>query len=587
MTIMRARVLIRFGLITAIFGGLLAVAPLAEPWHLVKLAALAAGGLLAWLGLWRVPLRSTPLDRPLAALWAVMLLSTAFSAERPTAIFGAYPQPFYGLLPLGLCTALYYAVAMSGAEAPLDDVLDWLLVASLPFTVYGVAQRLGGDFILHATLQYGRIISTIGSPVMLGACLVPLVPLALHRALEKKGALAPVACGLIVLALVMTWARGAWISAAAAVALYLLLTGRARRKHVLALLLIAPVALFALQRALKKEASDSMRVEMIRSAATIFRSSPWLGSGPDNFQNPFRREKTDAYIRVTNGTFTAPLSAHDDLIQVLVTLGLLGLLAYAWLLWALATGPVSISACQDRRIAAIAAGLAGLFLQAKVNPIPISALALAAAMTGLAARQGKPIKAAAGRAAAALAAVFCAASLALLARVIAADAAFMDGQALVSTKTLGNPAFMVGVNDVRRATELNPWLLDYLSLRCAVIFRILPYVPPEQGRQLIDKTLQLTEDGVRRHPGSPTAHDLRATALALSASRYGSGRMAEALAEIKTASEMDPTFTFTLRRRIEIARALGDKAEFDQATAQYRHVIALTHEPEQWTPLLQ
>lgn len=583
--------LTRLGFILAIAGGLLAVSPpLAEAYVLVKLLCLAAGGALMWAGLLRRPLSRTALDRPLLALWAVMLLSAAVSVDPPASVLGMYPQPFYGLLPLALCTALYYAAAAAAVDAAASDMmLDWMLAAAIPLSAFGISQKLFGDLLTAVPLPTGRITSTIGSPIMLGACLVLLAPLALHRLLVKKGPLALAAAPLIAAALVLTWARGAWLGAALAAALYLRLTGRlrARGRHVLvALLLLAPL-LAALQRGLQKKGSDAMRVEMLKSSLPAIRARPVLGSGPDTYLMALRRYKTDEFVRLTHSSRVVQYSAHNDLLQVAVTLGLGGLLAYAWLLWALGARLFGLlrSDPADGRAAAIAAGLFGLFVQAKVNPIPPSALALAAILAGLVLRDKASPPSGASRAAAAFAAALCLACALVLARFCAADYFFRIGRGIVNTVALAEPSFMAGVNQLRRAAELDPWVLDYRTQRCDVIFRVAPFTPPEQGRQLSEKALQLTEEGVRLHPGNPAAHELRATALALTV-RHGGDRLAEALAEVKTASTLDPTFVFTLRWRMDIARALRDRTEFEAARADYLRVIALTGDAPNWTPVL-
>jgi hypothetical protein len=301
----------------------------------------------------------------------------------------------------------------------------------------------------------------------------------------------------------------------------------------------------------------------------------------------FRRYKTEQFLRVAHNSPTVQLSAHNDFLQAAVTLGVVGLLAYLWLLWTLGARLRALMSASpvDGRAAAITASLAGLFVQAKLNPIPISALALAAIMMGLVCRGRATLKPAAGRTAAVLAAGFCAACALLFGRFCRADFLYRRGQETVYTAVLGEPAYMDGVNALRRATELNPWSLEYLMQRCSNLFRVVPFIPPDQAKQLMEKSRQITTEGVRRHPGNPMAHELRSTALALS-SKHGEDTLREAQKEIQTASEMDPSFVFSLRRRMDIARALGDREDFERAKAQYVRVSTISGERADWTPLL-
>jgi hypothetical protein len=101
----------------------------------------------------------------------------------------------------------------------------------------------------------------------------------------------------------------------------------------------------------------------------------------------------------------------------------------------------------------------------------------------------------------------------------------------------------------------------------------------------MEKSLQLAQEAIHRHPSNASAHALFATALALS-THYGGKMLPEASAEIKKATELDPTLTFLLRRRMDIDRALGDQADFDQTRAAYLRVIQLTGEAPNFNPLI-
>ena len=580
----------RHGLTFAAVAGLIVFSPaLADAYVTLKLCALSAGAALAWFGLLRAPLRRTALDHPLAALWLVMAASAAVSVDRPISLLGIYPQAFHGLIPLGLCAALYYAAAMSSGEDETDHLFRAALAASLFVCAYGVSQRLFGDFLTPFALPDGqRITSTLGNPVLLGACLVLLCPVALHWALTKKGWLGPAAGALIAAALALTLARAAWLSAAVAAAAYLWLTGRLRadRRLAAALVVCAPLLFLGTQRAMQKRDSDILRVETAKTAVAAFLERPVLGYGPDTFMLAFRRHKTDEFLRVSHHSPTIQFSAHNDILQAAATLGGLGLLAYLWLIAALALRLRALLAAAPAggRVAAVAAALTGLFVQAKFNPIPVSALALAAIMTGLVIGERAAPGPRRGRGVAALALCLCAAVFLLYARFVAADRLFRLGRTAVYSSTVIDAPFMAGVNSLRRAAEMNPWVVDYLMQRCDTIFRVAPLVSREQGAQLLEKARAITLEGIRVHPTNPATHELRATALALSFP-YGVNALKEAMTEINTASSMDPTFAFSLRRRLQISSALGDKEEFERAMRDYQRVIALTREDPRWSPL--
>lgn len=581
--------LTRLGFLVTLAGALLAVAPpMADVYILIKLLFLAAGGALIWVGLFAgAAARRTALDLPLAAFFGAAALSAAFSVDRPASVFGMYPQMFYGLLPLALGLQLFYASAAASEESR-DELERWLLALAIPFALFGVSQRFFGDVLTGFPLFGNRISSTIGSPIMFGACLAVLIPTALDAALDRRSLLGGAALALMAVALVMTWSRGAWLAAAAGGAFYLWLAGRLRLpgRRVMVLVLLAGLSIAALTRALRKSDSDAQRLETSKTALTAFAARPLLGWGPDTFVLPFRRYKTDGFLRVTGVSYTESLNAHDDLLQVAATMGLVGLAAYLWLLWALGARLVALWKAGELRgrLAADAGALLAAFILAKVNPVSPTVLALAALRAGPLCRAGAPSRSSA-RAWASLAAVLCAACVFVYARFCAADHDYRDGTLITAARRLGEPAFMDGVNDLRRATELNPWTMEYLSKRCDIIFRVAPATPPEQGRALMEKTLKLTQDAVHLHPANASSHSLLATALALS-TRFGGRMLPEAQAEIKKATELDPTSTFILRRRMDIDRALGDQADFETTKAAYLRVIALTHETADFSPLI-
>jgi O-antigen ligase len=591
----------RAGFVLAIAGGLLAVAPtFAEAYNLPKLWFLAAGAALAWGGRFGTPARRTALDAPLLALWAVMLASTATSADPAASILGMYPQQFYGLLPLALCAGLYYAAAASDS-ARSDEFLAKLFVGTAAImSVYGLLQCVVGNPILTSEdlpqrldNHWVRITSTIGSPVMFGGCLALLLPLVLREAFVKKTTLGKAALLPVLAALTLTWARGSWAAAGLATGAYALLSGRltlARRRWRwigLAAAVAALPAFFLIQSRMKKGASDSMRVEMMKSALPMVADHPVLGSGPDTYLLGLRRFRTDGWVQLTHRTSVLQLSAHNDILQAVITLGWTGLAAYLWLLAALflALRRAVATGSKDGTTPAIAAGLLGLFLQAKVNPVTASTLGAASILAGLACRDGAPLKKTPSRVVAATAFAAFAVLTVVVGVLCRADLLFRRGVVAINDGHGIDAKFMGGVGELKRATEINPWSIDYLSQRCEVIFRVSRVASPEQGKQLIDKALELTAQGVRLHPGNPTAHELRSTALTLAA-RFGAPTLPEAMVEIKRASDLDPNLTFSLRRRMDLARALNDRTEFERAKADYLRVIVLTDEVPDWNPIV-
>lgn len=112
--------------------------------------------------------------------------------------------------------------------------------------------------------------------------------------------------------------------------------------------------------------SDSERVITWKTAVGVFLDNPILGVGPDGFQQAF----ADSAVTFTPGHVAG--NAHNDFLQVLSTLGLVGFVAYLFLavsVFKLISGPA---------LGAITA----LFVNAKFNPVPLEAMVLAAVLIG-------------------------------------------------------------------------------------------------------------------------------------------------------------------------------------------------------------
>jgi O-antigen ligase len=120
--------------------------------------------------------------------------------------------------------------------------------------------------------------------------------------------------------LALTQSKGGWVAAGAAAALFAWLALRRR------IVLVAAVVLALAGGALLSQ-SHSMRVRLDywKAAASVFASRPLTGVGLLNYQDHFAAHKRDSAEETK--------MAHNDYLQVLAEMGLLGLLALLGLVW--------------------------------------------------------------------------------------------------------------------------------------------------------------------------------------------------------------------------------------------------------------
>lgn len=571
----------RWALGLAVAGSLLAVSPLqAAMYSMPKLVALSAGALLAWamIALKGVPGRGTPLDRPLAACAAVMLASFAFSADPFLSFVGRYQMYSLGVLPLALLAAVFYAAVRAGQPEEPRPLLRLCAAVAVVMGLHALIQAAGVEPIPYMPSKFpnGRAVGTLGNPAYLGACLVALFPLSLGLALDKDGkdrVLGALGAAGAAAGLFASGSRGAFLGAAFGAGAYLWLSGRLRapRGRLLwagAAVLLLAAGFAASLRLRRTAASDSARLAMWDSALRAVPSHPWLGTGPDTFEALLRRVRSDDFIRAL-GPSAGQANAHNDLLQALTTTGAAGLAAYAWLTAALAL--LAWRSRGDPYRSAAAGALAGLFLQAKVNPVPLPGMVLAALCAAWLCPP--PPAAAKPRSAAGDGAVLllCAAAFVLILRLAAAD--FSHKKAVVFSAAR-RPDIALASHE--RAVRLNPGEVQYRMIHAAFLQQ-LAAKDPDPVRRLgwLDRAVRTGRDASAWRPNEVDPHQILGTSLILHHRAGGADRLDEAQAELDRALELDPKFAPLLRNRIVLARERGDPVREQALTAELSRLESL------------
>jgi len=304
-------------------GGLAEHLPLVAGWVLVALMAslsvvtrsgltllITACGLL-WL-LWALrtpPGRIGAINGWLLLVLGVALLATGFSPVPRAALMG--------LLKLVSYLGVYALMRQLLAEAPLwwDRITAALLAGELLTSVIGIRQLYAGPGALARwsdanSVAEGtvRIYSTLDNPNLLGGYLLPILPLAVVALLRWQGrpqrlfALAALLLGVV--ALVLTYSRGAWMGMVAALGtLALLLIWRAIRhwplfwRRTLPVLVVlggvaALVVLVTQVEPLRvrvmslvagrEDSSNNFRMNVWTAVLEMIQDRPWIGIGPGN-----------------------------------------------------------------------------------------------------------------------------------------------------------------------------------------------------------------------------------------------------------------------------------------------------------------
>lgn len=324
-----------------LLGSYLAVSPGGDLFMLPKLLCIFAG---AFLSLTNKSARPVGTLRPWFLLW---LASMAVSANSAQSWLGLYRSPTAGILGAMAVWLSYEAGLCSDARA-----WKWVTIGAAVCSLLALLQLVPAA-PWHSLVPNGRAIGTIGSPPFLG-CMLAL-------ALPVGGAWA---MPVIVLALLATRSKAAILGAVAGLAV-------SRRVPAWALAAGALVTVIALNRG----ASDMHRIYIWEIAWRAFAAHPWLGVGADNFADAFITLRDATWLSLgERGALSAAENAHDLLLNVLATGGILGLATrgyLAWKAWPTARGSTTLTACY-----------ASVLVYSLFNPTPFMAWCVLAFMLG-------------------------------------------------------------------------------------------------------------------------------------------------------------------------------------------------------------
>ena len=336
-------------------------------------------------------LLSRPLVLPVLLFTLAYVLSTITSVAPHVSFWGSYFRVSGTYNTLCYVTFFFLIILNLHTTRQLERLITVALLASLPIALYGVLQHSGVEPIFPGYDHSGRPISTIGNPIFLGAYLIMVIPLTLGRLLVSLRALLGRSqlassrrsmilevigySSLLVLQLVCllyTGSRGPWFGLFGGALLFAILIAlRHRMKKLLLIAAVVGVALIALLVALnlpntplepftespylsRLVFSDELAagtgtewvrlfiwqgtLELIRSNPNIGFTPdplrpvrPLIGYGPETMGIVFPQVYPYGLAYVESREAMAD-RAHNELLDLVVTTGVVGLLAFLLLM---------------------------------------------------------------------------------------------------------------------------------------------------------------------------------------------------------------------------------------------------------------
>jgi len=139
--------------------------------------------------------KRTPLDIPLVIFLSSQLLSTVFSIDHHTSLWGYYSRFHGGLLSTVAYLVLFYALVSNLDKKRVLNSIYWLLSSAIVVSIYAVLEHFGhsfsclmfeGNFGVGCWVQdvQNRVYATMGQPNWLAAWLAALLPIPLAFAIN-------------------------------------------------------------------------------------------------------------------------------------------------------------------------------------------------------------------------------------------------------------------------------------------------------------------------------------------------------------------------------------------------------------------
>ena len=309
----------------------------------------------------KIKWQSTRLNLCILVFLGIYGLSTLFSVSPRLSLWGMHGFYFEGFLSF-LSYGLIYFITVNYVTDS-TKILKTILIATVIVSVYALVQATGITFFVwRGTPPYPRVWSTFGNPNFLGPYLIMVIPIYLiflmNAETVRKKFLYSLFTLLSLLALIFTYSRAAWLGMVVGLIVFVLMANKKHLKTNLCFLigiLFSSIILASIYPRLylrHKERATAMKPILERAVSTVdlkepgitARLSAWettikmalkrpiLGFGPDTVGMSFRRFMSKDYEALA-GRFRTAGYAHNEFLQYAVTVGIVGLTAYLFLLF--------------------------------------------------------------------------------------------------------------------------------------------------------------------------------------------------------------------------------------------------------------
>jgi O-antigen ligase len=296
--------------------------------------------------------RRTILDIPILIFLFSQFLSTIFSIDIRTSLFGYYSRFNGGLISLLCYTLLYFAWVSNINRKETIKSLKITFVSAFLVTLYAILEHFGIDKDIWIQDVVNRVFSTLGQPNWLAAWVVALIPvgwasLSLNRSKQRKHTVFWLVISfMLLLTLFYTKSRSGLLGLGGAYLVFSVFTFFNDKKSLkrTLLILVSVIALAILTKAtwiqnIKLETasipaleaggteSGDIRKIVWKGALSVWTRHPVFGTGVETFAYSYYKERPVEHNLVSEWDFLYN-KAHNEYLNFLATTGTVGTIAY-------------------------------------------------------------------------------------------------------------------------------------------------------------------------------------------------------------------------------------------------------------------
>ncbi len=316
-----------------------------------------------------------PLTYPILAVLISTVISTVLAVSPYISLMGTYKR-YGGLLTLIVYMVLFFAVTEFVTKQKIATFINAAILTSSVAACYGIFQSLGLD-PYHWTTDFGwglRASAAFGHPMYLGAYLAMALMLVLYGILQRRWWLYPVG-GLLMYALFLSKTRSAFIALVVAMIYFFVLYRKQISYKLIGTVVVVIICLsiFIPNSPVKRFAHDlkdwkpsgtiAERFKIGMTTLDIVRDNPIVGIGPDCLAMVY---PTYYELRYETKCTSVTNRAHNSILEVLVTQGIVGLLA--WLCVVVIYFRMVIRNRNDLLVVALSSAVVAYMVQSLFSP---------------------------------------------------------------------------------------------------------------------------------------------------------------------------------------------------------------------------